>query len=453
MFKKVVTLVTLVAVMVFFAGCGNSTETPNQDVSYETKAVELTNKLVSKDYEGVVLEFDDKMKKALPATELQKTWDAALDGVGNFISIEKTEINNKNNFQTVLVYSKFENKGIVVSVTFDINASKVAGLYINYYNPTDKEANLPEGLEEKEVTIGENTQFPLAGKITCQKGQKSDTAVLLVHGSGPQDMDETIYQNKPFKDIAWGLAAKGIDVLRYDKRTYTYSTTLSQSDYTTFTAYDETIEDAVLAAKLLQQQGYKNIYIGGHSFVGMLAMQIDKQSDGLFTGIISLAGSPRSLVDIIIDQNNKAIASLTDNMQIAVNQKLVDTEKEKLAKLQSWNDEELKQNTVFGLPAYYVKDLLSQDTSVLAKEYKKPILVLQGKEDFQVYPDVDFTAWKEVLSDNKNAEFILYDNLNHIFMPSATEGKGTVEEYKTPNHVEQKVIDDMAAFINKYNGK
>jgi hypothetical protein len=41
-------------------------------------------------------------------------------------------------------------------------------------------------------------------------------------GSGPIDRDQTVGGNKPFKDLATGLASRGIAVLRYDKRTMIY---------------------------------------------------------------------------------------------------------------------------------------------------------------------------------------------------------------------------------------
>ena len=42
--------------------------------------------------------------------------------------------------------------------------------------------------------------------------------VVLVSGSGPNDMDETVGANKPMRDIADGLAQTGISSLRYNKR-------------------------------------------------------------------------------------------------------------------------------------------------------------------------------------------------------------------------------------------
>src|SRR5437868_1155092 len=71
--------------------------------------------------------------------------------------------------------------------------------------------------DEREVTVGKG-EWELPGTLGLPKGSGPFPAVVLVQGSGPQDRDETMGVNKPFQDIAWGLASNGIAVLRYDKR-------------------------------------------------------------------------------------------------------------------------------------------------------------------------------------------------------------------------------------------
>ena len=67
-----------------------------------------------------------------------------------------------------------------------------------------------------QVGVGE---WVLPGTISMPRGDGPFPAVVLVHGSGPNDRDETIGPNKPFRDLAGGLASQGIAVLRYEKRT------------------------------------------------------------------------------------------------------------------------------------------------------------------------------------------------------------------------------------------
>ena len=88
--------------------------------------------------------------------------------------------------------------------------------------------------------------------------------VIFVHGSGPHDRDETIGENKPFKDIAEYLLNNGIASYRYDKRTYSHPEAFTEKS----TVEEETINDAVNAALYFKNnadyKGYQ-IIILGHS--------------------------------------------------------------------------------------------------------------------------------------------------------------------------------------------
>ncbi|MFK4327740.1 hypothetical protein ABH965_004412 [Bacillus sp. RC97] len=77
----------------------------------------------------------------------------------------------------------------------------------------------PESFVDKEVVVGSGA-FPLPGTLSVPKGKGPFPAVILVQGSGATDQDETAFALKPFRDLAEGLASKGIAVLRYNKRTY-----------------------------------------------------------------------------------------------------------------------------------------------------------------------------------------------------------------------------------------
>src|SRR6185369_4322477 len=78
---------------------------------------------------------------------------------------------------------------------------------------------VPSMFREQELTVGAGTEWALPATLTLPTGTGPFPAVVLVHGSGPNDRDETIGPNKPFQDLAQGLASQGIAVLRYEKRT------------------------------------------------------------------------------------------------------------------------------------------------------------------------------------------------------------------------------------------
>jgi len=51
------------------------------------------------------------------------------------------------------------------------------------------------------------------------------------------------------------------------------------------------------------------------------------------------------------------------------------------------------------------------------------------------------------LAAKSNATSKSYPELNHLFMPGT--GPGKPSDYEQPGHVDQRVIDDIAAWINK----
>ncbi len=444
--KKNLLIVILFLSTICFCSC-EQTKNDN-DFDYHQYVIDYVDNLLSGNYQACTIDFNQEMLSALPVEKLQQAWEQTIASTGDFKQIEKIETANNSGYQQVMAYCRFSKSGVKVTISFDDN-NQVAGLFFSYYNPDQLNATLPDGLEEIDVKLNQGSEWELAGKITRQSTGQSTVAVVLVHGSGPGDMDESIYANKPFRDIAWGLAKQGIDVLRYDKRTYTYGSKMA--DMTdSITVKEETTDDAITAGQLLRDQGYNQVYIVGYSLGGMLAPRIALQSGGIFSGLIILAGSPRPLTDIIIDQNKAVIAALSDKNEIVKNQQLLTAEKEKLSQLPNWSESELAKNTVFGIPANYVKEIQSYDAAAIAQSIHKPFLILQGDDDVQISPKEDFTAWETVLAGNPQAEFFLYPGLNHLFMPShGSDINSVIEEYQIAANVDQRVIDDMAAFIKK----
>ena len=119
-------------------------------------------------------------------------------------------------FDIVIVTCEFEKRMIDIKVVFN-RKKEVTGLW---FLPAQKSAEyeipsymIPEKFREKEVTIGTG-EWQLPGTLTLPKSGEPFRAAVLVHGSGPNDRDETIGPNKPFRDLAWGLASRGVAVLR-----------------------------------------------------------------------------------------------------------------------------------------------------------------------------------------------------------------------------------------------
>ncbi|EKN70536.1 hypothetical protein BABA_05001 [Neobacillus bataviensis LMG 21833] len=305
-------------------------------------------------------------------------------------------------------------------------------------------------MADEKIIVGGETKFPLNGILTIPNERNELVpAVVLVHGSGPSNMDGKIGNVTPFKDLAEGLSEKGIAVLRYDKRTFVYGKELKNE--AGLSVKEETIEDAILAADFLRNDSRidaNKIFIIGHSMGGMLAPRIDGEG-GNFAGIIIMAGSPRKLEEIMMDQNDTVLNSLNKILQI-VAKKQIAALSSKFDNIYNLSDEEAKSTFTLGkhVRAYYFKEMGEHPSDHYLKDSDKPVFILQGEEDFQTSVENDFNVYKEILTDRENVTFKLYPNLNHAFMPSIY---GNIlkakKEYKVPQHIDHQVINDISDWI------
>ncbi len=303
-------------------------------------------------------------------------------------------------------------------------------------------------MTSEKIIVGEGTEYPLNGLLTLPDSREGKVpAVVLVHGSGPSNMDERIYSLTPFKDLAEGLAERGIASIRYDKRTFVYGRRMKKQ---TVTVREETIEDALRAAGLLrrdQRIDPDGIFIIGHSMGAMLAPRIDAEG-GDFRGMVLMAGSPYRLEEIVVRQLRQTGQSKGGLMKAVV--RLEDRIfGKKLSGLYELTDEEAKKKKFAGsLSLYYFKEMGKKTAADYLLETEKPVLILQGGKDFQVLPSVDFAAFQEQLQGRRNVEYRLYEELNHLFVNGIyNDILKAGKEYRTEQHIGAPVLDDIAGFI------
>ena len=104
----------------------------------------------------------------------------------------------------------------------------------------------------EKIVVNEGGKYPLNGILTLPENKDGNyPAVVFVHGSGSSNMDEKVMKMTPFKDIAEGLAKRGIASIRYDKRSFAHGLKMIREK--NITVYEETIEDAIAATNLLRK--------------------------------------------------------------------------------------------------------------------------------------------------------------------------------------------------------
>jgi dienelactone hydrolase len=289
------------------------------------------------------------------------------------------------------------------------------------------------------------TVADLPGTLVFPAGKGPFPALVIVHGSGAADRDLTFGPNKPYRDIAMGLAARGIAALRYDKRTKVHP---EQFTGHPFTVKEETIDDALAAVALLRKTEHidpKRIYVLGHSLGGMLVPRIGK-ADPAIAGFVIAAGNTRSFEELILDQ--LASTAPPPEMQTEEMKAQIEKLRQEVAKIKEITAAEGESSKlVFGAPAAYWLDMRAYDPAVAAKGLKQPLLIVQGERDYQVTMK-DFERWKAVLSGRASVTFKTYPALNHLFM--AGEGKSTPAEYVRPGHVSEQLIEDVAGWVKAH---
>jgi uncharacterized protein len=419
--------------------------TPVEVSSAGKKFVEL---LAKEDFAGAVGQFDDKMRTALPEPKLQETWQTLQSQAGPFQKQLGASETKLAGYDVALVTCQFKQMALDAKVVFDTKG-RVAGLFFVPSHPANTSEPPPyaraNAFQEKEFAVGHG-EWRLPGTLTLPTtGGGPWPAVVLVHGSGPNDRDETIGANKPFRDLAWGLANKGIAVLRYEKRTKAYSEKLQGAGLGQFTVQEETIDDALSAvAQLRVTDGLdpKRIFIVGHSLGGTVAPRIG-QADPNLAGLIILAGATRPLEDLMVEQTRYLIS--LNGQPSAESLAKLDELLAEVAKVKKLTPADSSSTALLlhAPPAYWL-DLRAHNTLTIAKELKQPLLILQGGRDYQV-TEVDFNRWKESLVAQSNVTFKLYPNLNHLFI--AGQGKSTPDEYEEPGHVADGVVTDIAEWI------
>lgn len=286
-----------------------------------------------------------------------------------------------------------------------------------------------------------NSTYPLPATLTIptyKQGEKVPV-VVLVHGSGPSDRDELFGNIKTFRDIAVGLASKGIAVLRYEKRTMEHPFKFSKE---IATVDKETTDDAIYAAKsAVQQEGIdpNNVFILGHSQGGMMMPRILSHApSSLIRGAIILAAPARTMPELLIDQYR----------YLGYPQEIITFYEKQFTYLQdpSFNPNNPPSKFVLGFP-YVWYDFAHWHPVEVAKKQLEPLFILQGARDYQVTKQEEFSRWQEGLSHRSNVTFKEYPKLNYAF----TEGEGSLSlpsEYMIPANVPEYVIEDIAKWIN-----
>jgi hypothetical protein len=383
------------------------------------------------------------VQKGMPAAELAKV-GALIKTYGAMEKIADPVVTKSGPNSIVVFPARFATQNINFRIIVN-SAGLVAAFFqlpggVNWQRP---EYSRPDTFKERDVTVGEG-EWKLPGTLTVPVGTGPFPAAVLVHGSGPNDRDETVGSTKVFKDLAEGLASRGIVVLRYEKRTLQYRARIG--GMANFTVQEETVDDAVKAIALVRAQAEVNggrVFVIGHSLGAYVAPRIAEQ-DGKLAGLVLMAGNVRPLEDLVVEQVTYMGITGTEPDSAKVYETKLEKAKAFQAKVKKLEAGDEDSPALGGVPVAYWVDLKEYDPAAAAKKLGIPMLILQGERDYQVTM-ADFAMWKAAVGSAKGVVMMSYPALNHLFV--AGEGKSLPAEYAKPGHVAPPVIDDIAKFV------
>ncbi|MCJ8013939.1 alpha/beta fold hydrolase [Paenibacillus sp. KQZ6P-2] len=393
------------------------------------------------------------LAKHFPVEALEYYRDSLEEAYGSWILLKADAREDNVHKNAILIYQTPRGKSFRMELRFDQDGelddlALLRNTPDTYLPPS---YDRPRQYKEQRVTVGTES-LPLPGILTIPiQPEGKVPAVVLVHGSGPNDLNESSGGGKMFRDIAVGLANEGIAVLRYSKRTYEYP---NRALTPQFTVQEESIDDSLSAVKLLQQNeriDTSRIYVLGHSQGGMLVPKIlEETQDQAIAGGLLLSAPSGSLEDLMLQQYQGILKRAVDNHE---------TEAElerKQAKVQTWqtavdllhDDEYSKEHlpAIFPLPsAYWWYDIRGYSGPLIARSQHVPLLILQGENDVQV-PSSSLKVWKQALDNRTDVTYKSYPGLNHMY--ALYDAPSTGDEYRYAANVPGTLIKDMANWIH-----
>ena len=295
-------------------------------------------------------------------------------------------------------------------------------------------------LDEKIEAKGPNG--PLVGRHMFSK-TSTNKIVLIIPGSGPTDHNG----NNPlgvsastYKLLAAGLANKGIQSVRFDKRgMFASKSAVPDANDVTISDYADDVVAWIDAihAKVPNAE----IWLLGHSEGGLVAL-VSAQRDIQLSGVIMVAAAGRKIGEILREQilANPANEPIVEDAMFAITQLEAGAHADV-------NDLHPAIQQLFSPSAQsYMIDWMSYDPAKEINSIELPILILQGDKDLQV----------KLMDANRlsvsvpSAKLVIIPNVNHVLKEVNSDStQQNAETYSNPDlPIASEVLQQVVKFID-----
>ncbi len=295
---------------------------------------------------------------------------------------------------------------------------------------------------EHEITL-DAASLVVGGTVSMPGSSIPVPGAVLLSGGGPFDRDESTGPNKPLKDLAWGLASRGIAVARFDRVSHVHGSHVATTPG--FTMTDDYLPHALEAIRQLQTTAGVDparIFVVGHSMGGKIAPRVAEAAPSV-SGIVIMAGDtqPMHLAAVRVA---RYLASLDPPRLDAATVAMIERQAARVANA-SLSPDTPAAELLFGYSGAYWLDIRAYDPVATAARVGKPMLILQGGRDYQVTVEDDLVGWEAGLAGRGDVAFRVFPADDHLFF--AGEGRSTPADYEVPRHVDVEVIEAIAGWV------
>jgi len=396
--------------------------------SSESRCADLLSALQRDDVEAAGERFEPALRSALPPTRLREVWRQVLDSLGPLQRWSLASVTPREGNDVCLADLAFASGALRATISVNTHTHEVTGFYLRRPEPpAAAQSPLPAGVRAEEVSFGP-APYRLSGTLTLPSRPGRHPGVVLLAGSGPMDRDETVGASAPLRDLAQGLSARGLVVLRYDKRTHTYGAALKGK---AITVEEEVLADALEALAWLRRRPEVDpgsLWVVGHSLGALLAPEVARR-DGKVAGAVLLAPPGRPVPVLAVEQFRRRGSLPPERL----------AEMERIA-ARIVGGTARPDETFLGAPASYWMDLGQRDMVATAQHLGKPLLVLRGAEDEQVFA-ADLAAWAAGLRQVRRATVETVPGVNHFLLPASEGGP------EKPSRVDPRVTARVVEFV------
>ena len=376
---------------------------------------------------------------SLTEEQFKATWKSINLSLGKLTEYEKSCDTITDSGLISYFDLNFEKKSVVFGVR--VQQDKVLSFFAVQSAPCASKYSIAEYIDknsftEKNILINDSLNVLLTSPM---KIDDSNIICIMLTGSGQQDSDGTIGANKPIKDLAVGLASKGIHTLRFSKKLVGVT-----EKYTIEDEYGKIVDNILKFISGKSEYQKFKIFIIGHSLGGMVAPTIGSQQKRV-EGVIAVSANFRPMEDLLLQQT-EYVLSLDKNSTMDQKQAFLSDIDSRIKYLKKDLNTSSPSNLLpFNVPASYWISLKKYDLNKrkIRKNITKPMLVLWGENDYQV-PATELKLYKRYFSGAPN-KFISYSNLNHILTKS--DGTMSPAEYHIQQNIPEYVVSDIAAWI------